>query len=43
MKDNIDNIGDYLGQCMDMFFKDYVSYKIRPLRWLQKYSKITGH
>ena len=27
MKDNIDNIGDYLGQCMDMFFWDYVSYK----------------
>ena len=30
MKDNIDNIGDYLGQCMDMFFWDYVSYKNTP-------------
>lgn len=30
MKDNIDNIGDYLGQCMDMFFWDYISYKNTP-------------
>lgn len=30
MKDNIDNIGDYLGQSMDMFFWDYVSYKNTP-------------
>ena len=30
MKDNIDNFGDYLGQCMDMFFWDYVSYKNTP-------------
>ena len=30
MKDNIDNIGDYLGQCMNMFFWDYVSYKNTP-------------
>ena len=30
MKDNINNIGDYLGQCMDMFFWDYVSYKNTP-------------
>ena len=30
MKDNINNIGNYLGQCMDMFFWDYVSYKNTP-------------
>ncbi len=30
MKDNIDNIGEYLGQCMDMFFGDYVLYKNTP-------------
>ena len=30
MKDNIDNIGDYSGQYMDMFFKDYVLYKNTP-------------
>lgn len=41
MKDNIDNIGDYLGQCMDMFSGIMFHTKIRPLRELQKYSKIT--
>lgn len=41
MKDNINNIRDYLGQCMNMFFWDLFHTKIRPLRGLQKYSKIT--
>ena len=42
MKDNIDNIGDYLGQCMDMFFWDYVSYKNTPSTRATKIFKNSG-
>ena len=42
MKDNIDNIGDYLGQCMDMFFWDYISYKNTPSVRATKINKNQG-
>ena len=42
MKDNIDNIGDYLGQCMDMFFWYYVSYKNTPSMRATKIFKNSG-
>ena len=42
MKDNIDNIGNYLGQCMDMFFWDYVSYKNTPSTRASKIFKNSG-
>lgn len=42
MKDNINNIGNYLGQCMDMFFWDYVSYKNTPSTRATKIFKNSG-
>ena len=42
MKDHTDNIGDYLGQCVDMFFWDYVSYKNTPSMRATKIFKNSG-
>lgn len=42
MKDNIDNIENYLGQSMDMFFWDYVSYKNTPSVRATKINKNQG-
>ena len=43
MKDNIDNIGNYLGNVWICFSGIMFHTKIRPLRGLQKYLKIAGH